>query len=45
MLSLLEGAGNDLDVVLSPYSFTSIDLLKQSSSLKVTGSDSSGSSI
>ncbi|KAK4791965.1 hypothetical protein SAY86_022400 [Trapa natans] len=41
----LEVAGNDVVFELSPYSFTSIDLLKQSSSLGFTGSDSSRSSI
>ncbi|PKI58955.1 alpha-L-arabinofuranosidase 1 [Punica granatum] len=43
VLSLLKAAGNDMDAVLSPYSFTSFDLLKKSSSIKVLGSDDSSS--
>lgn len=33
--------GQNIEVGLSPYSFTAIDLLKESSSLKVSGSESS----
>ncbi|GLT73036.1 hypothetical protein SLA2020_449230 [Shorea laevis] len=42
--SPLENAGEDMDVVLPPRSFTSFDLLKESSNLRTTGTDSSSRS-
>ncbi|KAG2689874.1 hypothetical protein I3760_09G160800 [Carya illinoinensis] len=38
--SLLENAGKDMDVVLLPYSLTSFDLLKESSNIRATRTDS-----
>lgn len=38
--SLLENAGKDMDVVLPPHSFSSFDLLKDSTNLQLPGSDS-----
>ncbi|XP_056158313.1 alpha-L-arabinofuranosidase 1-like isoform X1 [Syzygium oleosum] len=44
--SLLENAGKEMDVVILPYSFTSFDLLKESTSIRIKGDDhSSRSSI
>lgn len=44
--SLLENAGKEMDVVILPYSFTSFDLLKESTSIRMKGDDySSKSSI
>lgn len=44
--SLLENAGKEMDVVILPYSFTSFDLLKESTSIRMKGDDySSRSSI
>lgn len=37
---LLDNAGKDMDVVLSPYSLTSFDLLTESNSIRITGTDS-----
>ncbi|TKY62770.1 Alpha-L-arabinofuranosidase 1 [Spatholobus suberectus] len=39
--SLLQNVGKDMNVTVPPHSFTSFDLLKESSNLKMTGSDSS----
>ncbi|KAK9194317.1 hypothetical protein WN944_005021 [Citrus x changshan-huyou] len=39
-LTLLENAAKDMDVVISPYSFTSFDLLRESVSMKMEGTDS-----
>ncbi|KAK7396083.1 hypothetical protein VNO78_16830 [Psophocarpus tetragonolobus] len=39
--SLLQNAGKDMNVTVPPRSFTSFDLLKESSNLKMTRSDSS----
>ena len=42
--SLLDEVGKDMDVVLSPYSFTSFDLLIVPESIRITGDDSSSRS-
>ena len=39
--SLLQNVGKDMNVTVPPRSFTSFDLVKQSSTLKMAGSDSS----
>ncbi|KAH9675095.1 alpha-L-arabinofuranosidase 1 [Citrus sinensis] len=39
-LTLLENAAKDMDVVISPYSFTSFDLLRESVAMKMEGADS-----
>ncbi|KAF3967730.1 hypothetical protein CMV_008301 [Castanea mollissima] len=39
--TLLENAGTEMNVILLPHSFTSFDLLKESSIIKTTGTDSS----
>ncbi|MCI36202.1 alpha-L-arabinofuranosidase-like protein, partial [Trifolium medium] len=39
--SLLQNVGKDMNVVVPPHSFTSLDLLKASSNLEMPGSDSS----
>ncbi|KAL9425166.1 hypothetical protein AB3S75_032158 [Citrus x aurantiifolia] len=39
-LTLLETAAKDMDVVISPYSFTSYDLLRESVAMKMEGTDS-----
>ncbi|XP_027353356.1 alpha-L-arabinofuranosidase 1-like isoform X1 [Abrus precatorius] len=39
--SLLQNVGKDMNVTIPPHSFTSFDLLKESSNLKMPGSDSS----
>ncbi|KAJ1433983.1 Glycosyl hydrolase, all-beta, partial [Sesbania bispinosa] len=38
--SLLQNVGKDMNVIVPPRSFTSFDFLKESSDLKMTGSDS-----
>jgi len=40
-MTLLENAGTEMNVILLPYSFTSFDLLKESSIISTTGTDSS----
>ncbi|XP_062166491.1 alpha-L-arabinofuranosidase 1-like [Alnus glutinosa] len=42
--SPLENAGEEMDVILAPHSFTSFDLLKESSNLRTTGTDFSSRS-
>ncbi|XP_020218716.1 alpha-L-arabinofuranosidase 1 [Cajanus cajan] len=42
--SLLKNVGKDMNVTVPPRSFTSFDLLKESSNLKMTGSESSSRS-
>nr|AFK33705.1 unknown [Medicago truncatula] len=39
--SLLQSVGKDMNVIVPPHSFTSFDLLKESSNLKMLESDSS----
>lgn len=39
-LTLLENAAKNMDVVISPYSFTSFDLLRESVAMKMEGPDS-----
>ncbi|KAK9986996.1 hypothetical protein SO802_031947 [Lithocarpus litseifolius] len=39
--TLLENAGTEMNVILLPHSFTSFDLLKESSNIRTTGTDSS----
>ena len=38
--SLLEAAGDDIDVILPPHSLTSFDFLKETSSIKMARTDS-----
>ncbi|PON80652.1 Alpha-L-arabinofuranosidase, C-terminal [Parasponia andersonii] len=38
--SLLETTGNDIDATLPPHSLTSFDLLKETSSITIAGTDS-----
>lgn len=40
-MTLLENAATEMNVILLPYSFTSFDLLKESSIISTTGTDSS----
>jgi len=42
--SLLQNVGKDMNVIVPPHSFISLDLLKASSNLKMPRSDSSSSS-
>nr|XP_023909238.1 alpha-L-arabinofuranosidase 1 [Quercus suber]POF14686.1 alpha-l-arabinofuranosidase 1 [Quercus suber] len=39
--TLIENAGTEMNVILLPHSFTSFDLLKESSIIRTTGTDSS----